>query len=40
MTALSIVESVKVDFVAEQTAAIRGNDGDGFGFLQKNRWAA
>ena len=29
MTAHSIVESVKFDFVVEQTAAIRGNDGDG-----------
>jgi hypothetical protein len=40
MTAHSIVESVKFDFVMEQTAAIRGNDGDGIECVQKNRSAA
>jgi hypothetical protein len=40
MTAHSIVESVKFDFVVEQTAAIGGNDGDGIECVQKNRSAA
>jgi hypothetical protein len=31
---------VKFDFVMEQTAAIRGNDGDGIECVQKNRSAA